>query len=228
MQPSDTQEVGNLQECHYQEIADFLASSEEGIHLQEDLSVASTTDDMLLVRQRVQELKIRVPIDASEVIKWHLLVQEDKERLLFQAMRYSEEFNSFVLKDPATPNQLLCNYVIWYATTLGHENQDHVSEEELGAKRKHNLSGVKGGSHRRQRKNTSSSVSEQISNPQVMSTTSDISSASLVPNLSTTKSITSAPTNNMASSVQVTSTYPTVPYSFSVRAERHFNHRRRK
>jgi len=132
MQPSDTREVGNLQECHYLEIADFLASSEEDIELQEDLSVTRITDDMLLVRQRVQELKIRVPIDAMEVIQRQFLTQEDNERLLFQGMRYSEEFNSFVLKNPATPNQMLCNYLNWYTTTAVLANQDHASGEELG------------------------------------------------------------------------------------------------
>jgi hypothetical protein len=88
MQPSDTQEVGNLQECHYLEIADFLASSEEDTELQEDSTVTRPTDDMLLVRQRVQALKIRVPIEVMEVVKWQLLAYEDRERLLFQAMRY--------------------------------------------------------------------------------------------------------------------------------------------
>jgi hypothetical protein len=131
---------------------------------------------MLLVRQRVQDL---APIEVMEVLKCHLLVQVDAERLLFQAMQYSEEFNSFVLKHPATPNQLLCNYVIWYTESLDHPNQDHGSGEALGVKRKHNITGVRGGKHCRQRLDTSSFRSEQVLDPTVIPAKASIISSSL-------------------------------------------------
>ena len=69
MQISDTQVVGNLQACHYQEISDFLASSEEAAEVQEDSEATLITEDMHLDRQRVQGLKIRMPIEVMEVVK---------------------------------------------------------------------------------------------------------------------------------------------------------------
>ena len=114
------------------------------------------------------------------------------------------EFHFFVLKHPATPNQLLCNYLIWYTATLDHTNQVHVPGEALGVKRKHNITGERGGKRWRQKTDISAPVSEQISIPHVLAATSDNSSAPLVSILSNAKSSTSAPTNTIATSVQVT------------------------
>jgi hypothetical protein len=68
---------------------------------QKDIGIQLSSDSL---GNRVQALKIKVPIEVLEVVNWHFLTSEDLESLVFQVMRYSEEFSYFVTTAPSITN----------------------------------------------------------------------------------------------------------------------------
>ena len=121
----------------WQEISCFLES------LEEDNDICEVTSDTFkplnrkLARRSVKEPKSKVPVDLADIITGFPVSRTDPEKLMFQVMRYSDEFTNFVMQNTATTDhwQFLCNYIMWYANEIAQTENQQV--QSIGVKRKH-------------------------------------------------------------------------------------------